>query len=344
MIRCPKCDYEQPDGLECIRCGIVYSKFRGQAVDPAAAGQAKSGDGDEDDDAPKWGGVWVPPDEEKVSAGAGTWILRVFALIAIVALAVLWQFAESGRNSEAFVILERFVKQDRIIYTDLVGRLGDVEIARFFEGTIDEQGGTAMFTLPLTGHKGAGSVHAVLARSRGVWDIQRAIYTDRQGLQHSLIASEVAADEDRGRVLRTPWDPGAAPIAALPRRGPPPFSGWLSGPEGHARALAMNETSPRPMVVYFHAEHCKFSLSFEEQLLPHPAVAAFLSGVVHVEIDPTTGPEAARLASEYGVTGFPTFLVLGPDGGGSELPAFYETGGVTPENFAAEARRALSRL
>ncbi len=338
MIRCPKCDYEQPEGPECIRCGIVYSKFRGKAVDPAAA------DGDADDDAPKWEGVWVAPEDEKPRAGVGTWVFRILSLIAVGVLVFVWQSAQSGRNTEAFIILERFVQQDRIIYTDLVGRLGKVQTPRFFDSAIDDQGGTAMFTVPLSGNKGSGSLHAVLRRSRGVWDIERAVYTDRQGLQHSLVSPEIEEGADRGGVVETPWDPAAAPAGAIPRSGPSPFTGWLSGAVGHTRALEVAEANPRPMVVYFHAPHCKLSRSFEEQILPHPAVAGFLSGVLHVEIDPTAGAAESALASEYGISGFPTFLLLGSDGRGADIPAFYEAGGLSPEAFAREARRALSNL
>lgn len=338
MIQCPKCEYEQPERSECIRCGIVYSKFRAAAVDPAAE------TGEEDDEKPKWGGVWVPPEEEAKPATAGTWVFRIVSLLLIVGLVAVWQTSQSARNAEPYVVLERFVQQDRTVFTDLVGRLGDVEVARFFDATIDEEGGTASFTLPLTGRKGEGSVQAVLRRGRGVWDIERAVYTDRTGLKHSLVAAEAVVAAQRGAVVQTPWDSAAAPVAPAARSGPDAFASWLRGAPGYAKAQQLVASTPRPMVVYFHSSHCRYSVAFEEQVLPHPALASILSGVLHVEIDPTSGDGERTVAEQYGVTGFPTFVLVGPGGGSKVIPAFYETGPVTADDFGREVRRAQARL
>jgi hypothetical protein len=34
---CPKCGFEQPDSLECMRCGIVVSRYRGPVLGGAPA-------------------------------------------------------------------------------------------------------------------------------------------------------------------------------------------------------------------------------------------------------------------------------------------------------------------
>lgn len=28
LMRCPKCDYEQPEGYQCKRCGIIFAKYK----------------------------------------------------------------------------------------------------------------------------------------------------------------------------------------------------------------------------------------------------------------------------------------------------------------------------
>src|SRR5215217_431679 len=33
---CPKCGFEQPDGPECVRCGVLVDRYRGPALGAAA--------------------------------------------------------------------------------------------------------------------------------------------------------------------------------------------------------------------------------------------------------------------------------------------------------------------
>jgi hypothetical protein len=341
VIDCPKCNYVQPEREECTRCGFVFSEF----WPPPGAPDGETKASDEEEDAPKWGGVWVAPVEEKAVAGAGTWVFRTVSLITILALFGVYTFTQSSRSNEAYVMVERFIRQDRVIFTDLVGRLGEVEVAMFFDSYVDEIGGTAQFTLPLSGRKGEGTLVAGLRRSRGVWDIERAVYTDRQGLQHSLIVPEEdLSGQTRGAIVQADWNSTAAPTLTTARAGPDPFIGWLRGVAGYSRAAELRSANPRPMVLYFHGPNDRYSRAFEEQFLRHPSVRSFLSGVLHVEVDPTSGESERTLAEDYGVTGFPTFLVVGADGSSTVVHAFYEGGAVSPEVFAEEVRRRLARL
>jgi len=37
-ILCPKCRFEQPEGIECLRCGVIFSRIRSNRQSPAPAG------------------------------------------------------------------------------------------------------------------------------------------------------------------------------------------------------------------------------------------------------------------------------------------------------------------
>jgi thiol-disulfide isomerase/thioredoxin len=63
-------------------------------------------------------------------------------------------------------------------------------------------------------------------------------------------------------------------------------------------------------VVYFYADWCPYCHTLDGQYLPSAPVQEYLRHVVKVRINPEHGPPERELGNRYGVTGYPTFLVM----------------------------------
>jgi thiol-disulfide isomerase/thioredoxin len=85
---------------------------------------------------------------------------------------------------------------------------------------------------------------------------------------------------------------------------------WLNGSAGYARALELQRELNVPLVIYFYADWCPYCRSLDGQYLPTAPVQDYLRGVVKVRINPEHGRPERELANRYGVTGYPTFLVM----------------------------------
>jgi thiol-disulfide isomerase/thioredoxin/outer membrane lipoprotein-sorting protein len=89
-----------------------------------------------------------------------------------------------------------------------------------------------------------------------------------------------------------------------------PEDRWLNGASGYARALELQRELKVPLIVYFYADWCPFCRRLDSEYLPSAPVQQYLRGVVKVRINPENGPAEDAIAQQYGVTGYPTFLVM----------------------------------
>jgi len=85
---------------------------------------------------------------------------------------------------------------------------------------------------------------------------------------------------------------------------------WLNGSAGYARAVELQRELNVPLVVYFYADWCPYCHALDGQYLPSAPVQDYLRHVVKVRVNPEHGPAEHELAVRYGVTGYPTFLVM----------------------------------
>ncbi len=89
-----------------------------------------------------------------------------------------------------------------------------------------------------------------------------------------------------------------------------PEDRWLNGAAGYARALELQRELRVPLIVYFYADWCPYCQRLDSEYLPSAPVQQYLRGVVKVRINPEHGPAEEEISRRYGVTGYPTFLVM----------------------------------
>lgn len=148
--------------------------------------------------------------------------------------------------------------------------------------------------------------------------------------------------------------PEALPHAAAPEPQPEAQAVWQSSyssydwhenADGFKAAVEEHKSYGAPMVIYFHTEWCGYCKRLDRNYLSDSDVDLFLSGLVKVKINPEDGPAEKSLAQSYGVTGYPTFLILGRSGVMTRVHPFIKTddGGwaeVTTQEFIRQCQAA----
>ena len=117
---------------------------------------------------------------------------------------------------------------------------------------------------------------------------------------------------------------------------------WLHDASGYARALKLHQESKVPLVVYFYTDWCPYCNDLDSEYLTHPAVEAYLRGVVKVRINPEHGPAERAIANGFGVTGYPRFYVIRNLSSPLKNLQPFRKGGktLTPEQFAMACQQA----
>lgn len=92
-------------------------------------------------------------------------------------------------------------------------------------------------------------------------------------------------------------------------------SDWHSGVTGLKKAAADQKTNKRPMLVYFYADWCGYCRALEANVLSTADGRTALRDVIKVRINAEASLEERQLAGELGVRGYPTLLLVSPDGG-----------------------------
>ena len=134
-----------------------------------------------------------------------------------------------------------------------------------------------------------------------------------------------------------PSSPSSVVSSALPE------DRWLNGSAGCARAVELQQELKVPLVVYFYADWCPYCHTLDGQYLPSAPVQEYLRHVVKVRINPEHGPPERDLANRYGVTGYPTFLVMRTASARPmSISPFRTSGNLTPEQFANACRQAAA--
>src|SRR5262245_32209239 len=123
----------------------------------------------------------------------------------------------------------------------------------------------------------------------------------------------------------------------------PPEDKWLRDSPGYERALQLQRKLKVPLVIYFYADWCPYCRDFDRDYLMAPAVKQYLSGVVKVRINPDHGRPERMLAKQYGIDGYPSFLIVtNQSAGPRDVQPFRKIGNLTPAQFAKLCASAAS--
>jgi len=124
------------------------------------------------------------------------------------------------------------------------------------------------------------------------------------------------------------------------------FSGWSHGASGYKNAVQEAKNEDKPLIIYFHAEWCKWSKKMNNNYLASYDVKSFLRDIPKVEIDPDKGAAEKALENRYNVTGYPSFLVSIPsiDSKTERLYPFKERGDWTIDEFIDAIRSKFVNL
>ena len=124
-----------------------------------------------------------------------------------------------------------------------------------------------------------------------------------------------------------------ASVEAAPPRSVPslPTFPWSEGARGFRTASNEQRVSRRPMLLYFHTDWCPYCKQFDREILPDAEVAKAIAPAVKVRINPEKGADENEIARRYGVTGYPTLILVAEEGAAPVRLGTGVTRGTSPD-------------
>lgn len=107
--------------------------------------------------------------------------------------------------------------------------------------------------------------------------------------------------------------------------------GWYSDAAGYNRAIGEQSVNRRPVLVYFHTDWCGWCTKLESDTFTTAAFSRRYPALTKVKVNAEGSADERRLASQYGVRGFPTVIVI-RDG----RPAERIVGYLPPDAYMAQ--------
>ena len=118
------------------------------------------------------------------------------------------------------------------------------------------------------------------------------------------------------------------------------FANWLSGADGFERGMDHRRGTTDAMLLYFYTDWCPHCRRFNQDIAASPDMQEYVRHAIAVRINPETGTREQALAKRYGVTGYPTLLVLPPGTEHTEKMSAYRA---SPAEFVAACEAAGSK-
>jgi len=114
---------------------------------------------------------------------------------------------------------------------------------------------------------------------------------------------------------------------------------WYAGADGYAAALEEQKHTGKPIALFFHTDWCASCKNLRETVLSSRQFEGFAQNIIPVKINPETGLAERKIADNYRVRGYPTFLIITSD---FKSITPIRTGlNMAPEKFIAYCEKAL---
>jgi len=122
------------------------------------------------------------------------------------------------------------------------------------------------------------------------------------------------------------------------------FPGWRHGAYGYDRASNEAKEEGLPLILYFNTDWCKWCQKLNNEYLASYEIEEFLNGIPRVEINPEKGGAEKTLAKNYGVNGFPSFLVYIPafSNKAEKISPFLKRGHMTTADFLRAIKEKIA--
>jgi thiol-disulfide isomerase/thioredoxin len=117
---------------------------------------------------------------------------------------------------------------------------------------------------------------------------------------------------------------------------------WFEGAAGYEEVFAIAKAGDRPFLLLFAVDWCGYCKRLKRDYLDVSPVEDVVGDHLRVEINPEDGDAERKIASAYGVKGYPTFLVLYPGQEAYRVGPFRQSGAMTTDEFAEEIKTAVA--
>lgn len=85
---------------------------------------------------------------------------------------------------------------------------------------------------------------------------------------------------------------------------------WYSGADGYQAALEQQKRSGKAIALFFHTDWCASCKNLRETVLSTQQFDEFVQDLIPVKINPEKGINERKIADNYRVIGYPTFLIV----------------------------------
>lgn len=118
------------------------------------------------------------------------------------------------------------------------------------------------------------------------------------------------------------------------------LSNWKEGVSGYISSMREQQKTDKPIALFFYTDWCPSCEKLRKEVLSTPEVQALMNEMLPVKINPERGPLENQLSEEFGVFGYPTFIII--PGIDKKPIVIGRTSNVTPAQFVRQCRQAFS--